>query len=198
MAVWNRITGEIKYEGRVYSSRGSFNCDSHVDIVEIILDDGSIKRIELRDPSPWYAKEDATEEFIALRDERVATRQRIYHIRKLREAVSLAAEVGLKAREFLDLCAGWSRNPNWRRTQAWRGLGAEIAYASLPLDPFPVSRQTHRKLRDFKEGLLSKFEKSLVQQSIDWAKTDSGQRKYDQPLSKKQLSYLDKDWASAA
>ena len=199
MAIQNRQTGEITYEGRVYSCRGSFNCDSHVDIVEVINEDGSVRTMEFRDPSPMFATVDATDANIALMEETKARRSRVYKITALREIIGFSSEVNLGARQFLDLCAGLADNPNWKNSEKWRGLAAEVALSSLPtFDPFPVSRRVHRKLIDLKEGRLSKFETSLIKQCVDWATTEPGQRKYDKPLSPKQLQYLDKSWGYAA
>ena len=68
MAIRDRQTGEITYEGCVYSVRGTFHCDSHVDLVTVINTDGSDSIIELRNPDTRFATVDATEEMLSLRD----------------------------------------------------------------------------------------------------------------------------------
>jgi hypothetical protein len=202
MAIVDRDTGETTYEGRVYSSRGSFKCDMHTDIVEVIEDSGAIRIIELNDLARQYATVDATEESISLKNAYAETRSRVYKISRLRRCIEKASKTVLSTREYIDLCIGLKDNPNWKRTERYRGLGAELFFSNQPSIRFDNEGQVSSLLERFAGnenlGKLSKFEKSLVQQCIDWAKTDPAQRKYDQPLSKKQLSYLDKDWARAA
>ena len=65
MAITNNATSEVEYEGRVLAVRGVTRMDMFWDEVEVILDDGSLKTINLGGPSDQrFAKVDATDELI--------------------------------------------------------------------------------------------------------------------------------------
>ena len=202
MAIRNRDTGEIRYEGRVYSSRGSFKCDMHTDIVEVIEITGRVTVIELNDLSREYAEVDATDENIAIMNSYAETRGRVYKIQKLRRCVAEASKTMLTPRQYIHLCIGLKNNPNWKLNQKYRGLGAEVFFANEPSVSFDnesnVTRLLQKYSGDTNLGNLSKFEKSLVQQCIEWAETAPQNRKFDKPLSDKQVAYLDKDWGWTA
>ena len=171
MAIRDRKTGEITHEGRVYRVRGTFNCDSHVDLVTVINDDGSDSIIELRNPDTRFATVDATEEMISLREKYKEFQRRVNKRRDLRDLVELASETILTTRQFIELCSALKENPNWRDED--------------------LTFHVHDLCTNEK---LTKFQSSLARQCIAWAITKPEHREYDQPLSFKQLSYLGKDF----
>ena len=202
MALINLDTGERTYEGRVYSVRGSFKSDMAHDVVELIEDNGRIQVAEFTDLSRIRAEKDATEENVQLMIQYKEWRSRVFKIHMLRKWIKDASQTMLTTRQYIDLCAGLAENPNWKEKTKYRGLGAELFFANLPTAKFDNEVQVLGLLQRFMDDdhphKMSKFERSLMQQCVDWATTEPGQRKYDKPLSPKQLQYLDKSWGYAA
>ena len=142
MAIRDRKTGEITHEGRVYSVRGTFNCDSHVDMVTVINDDGSDSIIELRNPDTRFAKVDATEEMISLREKHKEFQRRVNKRRDLRDLVELASETILTTRQFIELCSALKANPNWRDEEKLTKFQSSLARQCIA---WAITKPEHRE-----------------------------------------------------
>ena len=152
---------EIQYEGRVYSVLGKTLNDMFVDQVKVIEDNGHLATIILgQEPN----------------DQRTAKvdatskwleKARMYQEqREVDRLAHYAQGTGLSPEQFTDV--------------------------ERALTPHQVSRSDiSLRLRNFQQGLShNKFQYSLANQVIAWAKTDPSDRKYSTPLSAKQTMYF--------
>ena len=185
---------ERRYHGRVlreWERNGYDDSDWYVLVME---DDGEFRSFcystTRGGSAPANADVDATDEVKAAYKEHQARMARITKVRKLREVIRQARGLNLTARQWaevrlaLDPRNGMEafKDPDPRYSTGnehwftWANDNVFYAYEAL------------RKLAA--DSFRSDFKRSLAEQVYAWATTPAAERKYEKPLSPKQLQYL--------
>jgi hypothetical protein len=187
-----------RYEGRVireWERNGYNDSDWYVLVME---DDGTFRTFEYSTTrggsAPANADVDATPEVLAAykaHQELIARQQRIG---KLRRIVAEARTIGLTARQWIGLrvaldSSNWIETPEQLETGYGRTIktGMEHWFAWANQD---VAKALSALGKLHRASFRSNFKRELAQQVFDWATTAAAARKYEQPLSRKQMGYL--------
>ena len=160
MGIFNPKTNTNEYKGRVLKIRGSLWCDLFVDDVTVILESG--RPLEIRLSGNEKAKVDITTKVLNDYNKWCDKNRSIKNRHYLRNIIGLSRRTDLKPREFLEV------------VRSMKELDAIFIGRRLELHKNKITR--------------SKFHRGLNDQVIRWAK--SKHKKYDFPLSPKQLTYF--------
>jgi hypothetical protein len=186
---------EMRYVGRVineWERNGYHDSDWFVLVME---DDGTFRSFEYSTTrggsAPASAKVDATPEVLEAYAAHQARIGRVQLIRRLRAVIGEAAEIGLTPRQWCELRRTFDSSGAYLHTPAFEpsrydsGAGGLLTWASLDIrHALDALGKLHR------DSFRSDFKRSLARQLSDWISTPADQRKYDRPLSDKQMRYL--------
>ena len=162
MAIVNRETGAVTYEGQVYDIKGATRLDYFVDLVTVIDDLGDAREITITGHQ-FEVSKDVTVERMTTHRKRMLQLSRVAEFAQQREMVKQSKGTGLTARHFVELLKG------------------------LNLEDYQTSGLSILLKKFEAKKLRSNFKNSLITQAIKWAK---GGREFKQPLSRAQMNYF--------